>query len=67
MLNVIKNEPVLISGLVVAALSLLLAFGVHLSDEQVGAIVAFLAAGMAFVTRAFVTPVNKDVNPADAA
>jgi hypothetical protein len=65
MKDLIKNEPVLVSGLVLAFISLLIAFGIHLSNEQVGAIMAFLAAALAFVTRAFVTPVAKNDAPAD--
>lgn len=57
MLDRIKSEPAVIAGLVQATLGLLLAFGVDLSQEQVGAIMAVTAAGLAFVVRANVTPI----------
>jgi len=57
--NMIKNEPVLITGLVQAVLGLLLAFGVSLSDEQVGSIMAITAVVLAILARMFVTPVDK--------
>ena len=54
--NVLKTEPVLITGLVTTVIALLLAFGVNLSQEQVGSIMAVVAALIAIVTRALVTP-----------
>ena len=52
----IKNEPVLVTGLVTAIIALLLAFGVPVTQEQAGAILALVAALLAFVARAKVTP-----------
>ena len=57
MLEKIRNEPALVAGAVQACLGLLLAFGVDLSNEQVGAILACTAAALAFIVRAKVTPV----------
>ena len=61
-----KNEPAItvasITAVVVAAIALLVAFGVQVSDEQAAAIVGFVAvvgqlvAG--YVTRGKVTPVE---------
>lgn len=47
-----KNEPVLtvVTGLVVASLALLAAFGVDTTDEQKAAIVGFIAALYAAAT-----------------
>ncbi len=59
MFDRIRREPVLVSGFVQAVLGLLLAFGVQLSLEQTGAILAVTAAGLAFVARSVVTPVAK--------
>lgn len=50
------REPALIAGLIQAVLGLLLAFGVNLSQEQVGAIMAVTAAVLALVVRSRVTP-----------
>lgn len=50
------REPALIAGLIQAVLGLLLAFGVDLSQEQVGAVMAVTAAVLALVVRARVTP-----------
>lgn len=58
-MNIIKNEPVLIQGLVQAILALFLAFGLNLSDEQVASIMAVTAVVLAIVARMFVTPVAK--------
>ena len=53
-----KTEPALIMGLVTAALALVVSFGLDLSVEQVGAIVAVSAAILGVVTRSKVTPVE---------
>lgn len=57
-LETIKAEPALVAGFLQALLALLLAFGVPLSDEQVGAILALSAAALAFIVRQRVTPTN---------
>ena len=59
--NVIRNEPVLIQGLVQAILGIVLAFGVDLSNEQVGSIMAATSVILAIITRMLVTPTH----PAD--
>lgn len=51
-----KREPALILGFVQTVLALVLAFGVELDTEQVGAILAVTAAVLAVVTRQQVTP-----------
>ena len=57
MLSYIREEPVLLQGLIQAALALLVAFGTHLTATQVGSIVAFTAALLSCLTRSQVTPV----------
>lgn len=57
MIDKIRNEPVLITGLVQAALALAVTFGLGVSEEQVGAILAVTAAVLALVARHQVTPV----------
>lgn len=52
----VKNEPALLIGLVSAAISLILAFGIDLTDKQVGGIMAVVVALLALVTRSQVTP-----------
>jgi hypothetical protein len=64
--NVLRNEPVLISGLVQAVIGLLLAFGVDLTNEQVGSIMALTAVVLAILARMFVTPTAGDPPPAPA-
>lgn len=56
--NVIRNEPALIVGLVQAILALVLAFGVSLSEEQIGSILAITSVILAIVTRMLVTPTS---------
>jgi len=51
------REPALILGAVQAILALALAFGLRLSVEQTGAILAATAAVLAVVTRSQVSPV----------
>lgn len=48
---IFKREPALIIGLVQAIIALAVAFGFELSSEQVGAVLALTAAGLAVVTR----------------
>lgn len=57
MLDRIRTEPALIAGIVQAVLGLLLAFGVDLSNEQVGAILAVTAAVLAVAVRQSVRPI----------
>lgn len=55
-MNILKREPALISGVVAAVIALAVAFGFDLSGEKIGAIMAVVAAVLAIVTRASVTP-----------
>jgi hypothetical protein len=66
-MEIIKNEPVLIQGLIQAVLGLLLAFGISVSDEQIGSIMAVTAVILAIIARMVVTPTNKLPAPADPA
>lgn len=51
----IAREPVLITGLVTAFFGLLVAFGVGLTDVQIGAVVTFIGVVMSLL-RTLVTP-----------
>lgn len=53
---IFKREPALFLGLVQTVLALVLAFGVDLSTQQTGAILAVTAAVLALITRSRVTP-----------
>lgn len=53
-----KREPALFYGLVNTVLALVLAFGVDLSTEQTGAILAVTSAVLALITRRAVTPTD---------
>lgn len=55
MRNLWNREPALILGAVQACLALAVAFGLHLTSEQVGAVMAATAAIVALVTRRTVT------------
>lgn len=59
MIDRIRNEPALLSGLVVVLLNLLAAFGLELNAEQTVAINAFVVAGLAVLVRSQVTPTRK--------
>lgn len=52
----IKKEPALVSGLVAAVIALGVSFGLDLSEEQIGAIMAVTAAVLALVVRSQVSP-----------
>jgi hypothetical protein len=56
---ILNREPVVIAGLIQAALALAVSFGLKLSPEQIGAIMAFTAAALALLLRSRVTPVSK--------
>ena len=56
----IRKEPALVTGAVAALIALGVAFGLNLTGEQTGAIMAVVTAGLAFVTRAQVTPTEYD-------
>lgn len=53
----LRNEPVLVTTFVGALLSLLVVFGVPITDEQKLAIVALLTAVLAVFARSQVSPV----------
>jgi hypothetical protein len=55
-MNVVRDEPALVLGLVQAAVALAVGFGLDLSGEQVALLVAFTAAALSVVTRSQVTP-----------
>ena len=57
--NLWGREPALVLGLIQAAIVLFMAFGLDLSTEQVGAIMAFVNILLAVITRSQVTPVEK--------
>ena len=56
----VRREPALVSGLVTAVLALAVSFGLDLTEEQVGSILAVVAAVMALVVRQQVTPTAGD-------
>ena len=58
-----NREPVLFMTVIQAGLALLLSFGIHLSVEQIGAILAFSAAVIGFVVRSQVVPTGNAPPP----
>ena len=54
----VRREPALVSGLVTAVLALAVSFGLDLTEEQVGSILAVVATVMALVVRQQVTPTS---------
>jgi len=53
----ITQEPVMTLAIIQMALALFVSFGLQLSGEQVGALVAFSAAILAWIARSKVSPV----------
>lgn len=60
MSNLWNREPVMVMALIQSALALVISFGVGLTVEQVGSIMAFSAALVGFITRTQVSPGGKD-------
>ncbi len=58
MLDKIKNEPILLTGLASAIVLLVVNFGVSLSDAQQGAIIGVVIAIAAFFGRSKVSPIS---------
>jgi hypothetical protein len=58
-----KREPALFYGFVNSVLALVLAFGVSLTTEQIGAILAVTSTGLALITRRQVNHANVPVPP----
>jgi hypothetical protein len=58
MLERLRNEPVLVSSFIAAALALAVTFGFDLTGEQVVAITTVVSAGLALFVRSRVTPVE---------
>jgi len=54
---ILGREPALVLGLIQAAIALGIGFGLHVSPEQFGLIMAFCAAAAAVIVRQQVTPV----------
>ena len=52
----IQTEPALVSGFIAAALALAAAFGLRLTGDQIGTILAIVSAGLALLVRSQVTP-----------
>ena len=56
MLDKIRSEPVLVTALIQAVLTLVVSFGLQLSADQIGAILACSGAVLAIVARSQVSP-----------
>lgn len=56
MLDKIKSEPVVVTSLVSSGLALGVAFGLHLSDLQIAAVLAFVNSALALFVRSKVSP-----------
>lgn len=54
--TIFGREPAMVLALVQVAIALVIAFGLNLSNVQVGAIVAFSAVVLGLITRSKVTP-----------
>ena len=58
-MKVWNREPVAFLAMIQTVLALVLAFGITLSQEQVGAILACAAAILGFIARTQVSPTQK--------
>jgi hypothetical protein len=57
--DLVASEPVAAQGLIQASLSAGMAFGLHLTVEQMGSINVLVAAALAFLLRRSVVPLSK--------
>ena len=55
-MRIVQLEPALIMAVIQAGIGLGLAFGLHLTGEQIAGIMAFSAAVLAVISRALTTP-----------
>jgi uncharacterized membrane protein len=55
-----KNEPVLLGGLITVAVSIASAYGLELSTEQLAMTISTVIAVVSFIQRKFVTPTHKE-------
>lgn len=62
--TLVLKEPVYTQALVVAGIALATAFGLNWNGAQVGAVSAFSAAFLAFLTKQVVTPLSAPSVPA---
>ena len=53
----IRQEPALVVGFLGSLIALATSFGFNLSPDQIGGVMAFVSAGLAFVTRPQVSTV----------
>ena len=63
MTNLWNREPALITGAIGAALALAVSFGLPVSTEQVGFILAAVSALLAVLVRSQVSPVTPEPTP----
>ena len=59
MLDFLKSEPAVIIGLCSALIAVATSFGVSLTADQVGAIMALVSIVASIITRQLVTPTSK--------
>ena len=65
-MSIFKQEPVLVLGVVQAVLALVVSFGLNLTGDQIGAILAVSAAILSVVARTQVLPTSKvSIGPVD--
>ena len=57
----LKAEPALVVAFVGALIALFTAFGLKLSPEQIGGVMAVVSAALGFVTRSQVSPADSSV------
>lgn len=55
--TIFGREPAAIAAFIGAAIALLVSFGLHLTTEQIGAIMTVVVLGMGLIVRRVVTPV----------
>lgn len=62
-MNVLKQEPAVSSGVVAAVVALAAVFGLHLSPDVVGPVLAGLSLLLGVIVRSRVTPVTAPHQP----
>ncbi len=55
LLDLIRNEPVLFQSAIQSFLTMVMAFGIHMTPEQIGAVLIFSQTALSVLTRSQVT------------
>lgn len=62
-MNVVKHEPAALQAIVRAGITMLVLFGLHLTEPQIAAVILFTELILGYWLRSRVTPVDSEGTP----